>query len=261
MEGKIITSHQNEQIKQLAKLRQKKYRDEKGLYLIEGYKILQEALKSGEEIVDLVYDKSMEGAAKDIAAENKLLVTTAILDGLSALKSPQKILASVRRKAETFVLTGSRWILLDRISDPANAASIVRSADCAGFDGVIFANQSVDCYNEKFLRGAMGSNFHLPLVQAASLTDTVAQFRKAGFVVIGSALDGDKPMDVSDKKVLLIVGNESAGMSKEAKACCDAVIKIPIYGKAESMNVACAATVLMYLTTGLFVLPDSNGQG
>ena len=57
------------------------------------------------------------------------------------------------------------------------------------------------------------------------------------------------------------MGNESAGMSKEAKACCDAVIKIPIYGKAESMNVACAATVLMYLTTGLFVLPDSNGQG
>lgn len=252
MEQKIITSHKNERIKFLHKLKQKKHRDETGLYLIEGGKIIQEAFDSGEEIIDLVYEEAMQRAADKIEAQNKLCVTKDIIDSLSALKSPQMLVASVKIKEKPLTLSGSRWMLLDRVSDPANAAAIVRSADCAGFDGVVFAGGSVDIYNEKFLRAAMGSNYHMPVANVVSLTDTIARFKEAGFVAVGSALDGQAPMDLSDKKVLLIVGNESAGMSEEARGSCEHIIKIPIYGKAESMNVACAATVLMYLTREFF---------
>jgi len=244
----IINSVKNEHIKFLNKLKQKKYRDEFGLYLIEGIKIINEAVENNEEIVYLIYQKDFK--ADYIDAKYRICASESVIKNISSLKSPQEIIAAVKIKNTNNVISGSKWVLLDEIKDPSNAAAIVRSADCAGFCGVVFADNSVDVYNEKFLRACMGSNYHIKLIQNQNACKQVEYFKDNGYYITGAALNGDEKADINRDKVLLIIGNESKGISESILNKCDCLVKIPIYGKAESLNAACAASVLMYKING-----------
>jgi TrmH family RNA methyltransferase len=244
----IINSVKNEQIKYLNKLKQKKYRDEYGLYLIEGIKIITEAVLSGEELVYLIYDERY--ISSDIDAKHRLFVTNGIIKYLSSLENPPGIIAAVRIKNKRNDMEGDKWVMLDEVKDPSNAAAIVRSADCAGFDGVIFANNSVDIYNEKFLRAAMGSNYHIKLINADNAQEQIDYFKENGYCITGSCLKGSEKEEIKNDKTVLIIGNESKGISEDLLKKCDCLVKIPIYGKAESLNAACAASVLMYMING-----------
>lgn len=248
MKENIINSAKNEHIKYLSKLKMKKYRDEYGLYLIEGIKIIREACNAGQEIVYILYDDRYN--SNTIEAKHRLYVTAAIIKNLSSLDNPPGIIAAVRIKNNEYNITGGKWILLDEIKDPSNAAAIVRSADCAGFDGVVFANNSVDIYNEKFLRAAMGSNYHIRLVNAENADETLSYFRGQKYYIAGADLSGSENCELTGDKILLIIGNESNGISNSILKECDCLIKIPIYGKAESLNASCAASVLMYKIIG-----------
>lgn len=248
MKENIINSSKNEHIKYLSKLKMKKYRDEYGLYLIEGIKIIQEARDAGQELVYIIYDDRYN--SNTIGAKYKLFVTNSIIKSISSLESPQGIIAAVRMKKNDYNITGGKWVFLDEIKDPSNAAAIVRSADCAGFEGVVFANNSVDIYNEKFLRAAMGSNYHIKLINSENTEKTLSYFKENNYYIIGADLQGSGECKITGDKIFLIIGNESNGISDDVLKQCDCLIKIPIYGKAESLNASCAASVLMYKIIG-----------
>ncbi len=246
MQTSVITSTKNESIKLLKKLSQKKYRDQYNLYLVEGIKIINEALSNQEKIEYLIYDERYINNA--IPANNKIQVTFDILKYISSLNHPQGIMAAIKQNTTTQDITdkGNKWIYLDNITDPSNAAAIVRSADCAGFYGVIFGGNGVDIYNDKFLRAAMGSNYHIELVRKDNSEKFIPYFKNKGFTIIGADVGGKEGLNIQNKNILLIIGNESLGISDKIKNLCDDLVKIPIYGCAESLNAACAATVLMY---------------
>lgn len=248
MKENIINSAKNEHIKYLSKLKLKKYRDEYGLYLIEGIKIIQEAQNAGQELVYIIYDDRYN--SNTIEAKHRLYVTNSIIKSISSLESPQGIIAAVRIKENDDNITGSKWVLLDEIKDPSNAAAIVRSADCAGFEGVVFANNSVDIYNEKFLRAAMGSNYHIKLINSENIDTTLSYFKDHDYHILAADLSGNENCEIKCDKIVLIIGNESNGISDNVLRQCDCLIKIPIYGKAESLNASCAASVLMYKIIG-----------
>ncbi len=248
MKENIINSSKNEHIKYLSKLKMKKYRDEYGLYLIEGIKIIQEARDAGQELVYIIYDDRY--SSNTIEAKYKLFVTNSIIKSISSLESPQGIIAAVRIKKKDYDINGGRWVFLDEIKDPSNAAAIVRSADCAGFEGVVFANNSVDIYNEKFLRAAMGSNYHIKLINSENTENTLSYFKEHNYYILGADLQGCEKCEITSDRILLIIGNESNGISDDVLKQCHCLIKIPIYGKAESLNASCAASVLMYKIIG-----------
>lgn len=248
MQRNAITSTKNENIKLLKKLSQKKYREEYNLYLIEGIKIINEALQNNEEFEYLIYDERYQN--NTIPAKIKLYVEFDILKYISALGNPQGIIAAVKKNQRTDFICEGKWVYLDGVADPTNAAAIVRSADCAGFDGVVFGNGSVDIYNDKFLRASMGSNYHIKVVNFEDEMNCINSFKDMGFFIIGADLNGGSVTNIKNKNILLIIGNESLGISDKVLMMCDSLIRIPIYGKAESLNAACAATVLMYMING-----------
>ncbi|NMC56320.1 MAG: RNA methyltransferase, partial [Eubacteriaceae bacterium] len=209
MKENIINSAKNEHIKYLSKLKMKKYRDEYGLYLIEGDKIIQEARHAGAEFVYIIYDDRY--SSNTIEAKHRLYVSNSILKSVSSLDSPQGIIAAVRIKENDYNITDGRWLLLDEIRDPQNAAAIVRSADCAGFEGVVFANNSVDIYNEKFLRAAMGSNYHIKLINSKNIDTTLSYFKDKNYHILGADLQGNESCEIKGDKILLVIGNESNG--------------------------------------------------
>ena len=244
-----ITSVKNDRVRFLAKLKEKKFREENGLYLIEGVKIIQEAIDAGEKIVWLVCDDRQKAMLDEIKAKHKMFVRPHVLAHISNLKSPPGILAAVQmRKNPTEDMRGL-WVLLDGVADPANAASIVRSADAAGFAGVIFAD-GVDIYNEKFLRAAMGSNYHITLSVAGDKIADIRCLKEKGFAFIAACVAGRDDISTTAENVVLVVGNEANGISAAVLDLCDKHVSIPLYGKAESLNAACAASVLMYALRG-----------
>jgi TrmH family RNA methyltransferase len=248
MQVDIITSIKNDNIKLLKKLSYKKYRNQYKLYLIEGIKIINEALQNHEEIEYLIYDERYIN--NTIPAHNKLQVSREILKYISTLTNPQGIIAAIKQKSQEKFSFHGNWIFLDGIADPSNAASIVRSADCAGFYGVIFGSDSVDIYNDKFLRASMGSNYHVKLMNITNSEECIIDFKNSAFNILGADVKGKELTNFPNKNILLIIGNESFGISKKISNLCDYHVKIPIYGKAESLNAACAAAVLMYKLNG-----------
>ncbi len=135
------------------------------------------------------------------------------------------------------------------MQDPGNVGTIIRTADAAGFDGIVCSSKTADIYNEKVLRGAMGSVFHLPVLQVCDLEKTVLLLKEQGTRMIGTSLQGKTGLSDSltaQTSVGVILGNESKGMSKGMADLCDELYKLPMYGHAESLNVSVAAGILMY---------------
>lgn len=247
----IISSRQNDQIKLIPKLRQKKFRDETGLFIIEGKKILDEAIKS-QAIIEKVFLsdhlKGSELAMRYVEANYQVFwVKKSIFEGLTAMKNPEGVLALVKR-CRIDLKRAKRYIILEDVQDPNNVGTIIRTADAAGFDTVIATSKTVDFYNEKVIRGSMGSIFHLNLRTTDDCLSLVTSLRNEYVKIIGTALDGiDIFKEVSCVDTFaIILGNESRGMSDVLKKECDILYQIPIFGQAESLNVSVAAGIVMY---------------
>lgn len=252
-----ITSKNNEQLKYLRKLTSKSFRDAEGSFAIEGTKLFLEAVKAQLPIKQVFITKEwldintgsnsdylLALAEKDVTIA---IVGPSVFSSVSTLQKPEGIIC-VLPKRNIPPGTFKRYILLEDVQDPYNVGTIIRTADASGFDCVVTSTKTADVYNEKVLRGSMGSVFHLPIYQVESLLDYVQQLKDQSITIIGTSLIGSslwerEPLNGS---FAIVMGNESRGMSHEMSECCDLLLKIPILGQAESLNVATAAGIIMY---------------
>jgi len=249
-----ILSKDNLLIKDTKKLKEKKYRTSSNMFLVEGFRFTKEALKSDFEVVNIFISASGETKYENSSMKDKLQKNTKVYNVSDSLfksicdtDNPQGILAVVKNKPVEIKYDHGFYILTDKIQDPGNMGTIIRTAHAAGALGVIITKGTVDIYNEKTLRATMGSIFKIPVIYDKDLS-LVQKLRDGGFKLITSSLDTDKNFyDVDLKeKVIISVGNEGNGISEEVYDICDVKIKIPMPGGAESLNVAVAASIMMY---------------
>ena len=235
----MITSVTNNTIKKLIKLKQKKYRDETGCYLIEGEHLVAEALKA-KQVELLISTKSINSELPIIEVSNEVMAK------LAFTKSPQSIMAKCTIKKEDRLVDGKRYLILDDLQDPGNIGTLIRTALAFSIDQVILSNKCVDLYNDKLLRSMQGANFHISCIYG-DLKDIIPELQANGVRIVGSALENGKNINeiVTYKKMAFVVGNEGNGMNREILAMCDEIGYSPI-GMIESLNVAIAGSIMMY---------------
>jgi len=247
----IIRSQKNERVKQWKKLLSKKDRDKTGLFLIEGEHLVIEAHNRGiiREIVvtEQVYPKLPKSTFGKYPIT---IIDTSIAHVLADTENPQGIFAVCTQLFYEKV-EGTRFLLLDRVQDPGNAGTIIRTADAAGLDAVIFGEGSVDLYNPKLVRSTQGSLFHLPVMKG-NLKEWIWRLKNMQIPIYGSALKNAASMYDAPpvESFALLVGNEAQGIHPDLLQETDANLYIPIYGKSESLNVSVATGILLYHLRG-----------
>lgn len=243
-----IDSRQNPRVKAWKKLKTKKGRDKQGAFLIEGEHLVEEALQSPVKVTTIIVDEARDDvpfAAHDVPI---VQVSKSVFREISDTDTPQGIIAVCEKPKPTpFSFSEGKFLLLDEVQDPGNVGTMIRTADCAGFDAVILGKGCADLYNPKTVRATQGSLFHLPIYQQ-DLTETIRSLKAHQIPVFGTALRQAADYRKIEKRAsfALLVGNEGAGVKPQYLELCDEKICIPIYGKAESLNVAVAAGILMY---------------
>lgn len=250
-----ITSKDNSVIKEIRKIKDKKYRAEKGLFIVEGFRFLEEALKSSFQVESIFFSESgldkfnQLDLDKVIRTDTKLyLISENIFKTIGSTDNPQGVLALVRNRVEhePIVLNGT-YVLVDKVQDPGNLGTIIRTAHAAACNGVILTKGTVDVYNEKTLRSTMGSIFNIPIIEDKDLS-FIRELMSKGYKLVCSSLDTDYnfyDIDFSDN-LIISVGNEGNGISKELYDICDIKVKIPMPGGAESLNAAVATSIMIY---------------
>jgi len=249
-------SAQNPRVKEWASLLERRGREKLGHYLIEGYHLVEEALRAGAPVRTIAYavergrPAGLMDAAAGLAVE-WVGVSAAVLAKCSDTPTPQGVFAVVDKRAvtlsELLALPPDLAIVLDGVQDPGNLGTIIRSADAVGAGAVILGRGTVDVFNPKALRSTMGSVFHLPIVEA-DLAELLPQARARGVRIVTTSLAAQRSCYEADLTAAtwLLLGNEAKGVSDAAAALADERVIIPMQGQAESLNVAMAATVLLF---------------
>lgn len=246
----VLSSASNGRYKYIKALSQKKNRIKFGEYTVEGVKSVHDALASGKDVsIIAVSEEFYNGAEFSVPDTTELLVfETSIFNKLCDTLTPQGIIAVIKmsEKNAEFDLT-KPYVYCDKVTDPGNLGTIIRTADAAGFGGVILSEGCVDIYSPKTVRSSMGSFFNIDIFTEKNI-DFLKKRMEQGFTLFGGALCSDtvdyREADFTSPSIL-IVGNEANGISEEVLKLCKSV-KIPILGRAESLNVSVAAGILMY---------------
>lgn len=247
-----IRSKDNRIVKRCEQLSMRKYRDQFGLYLIEGENLLAEAVKNHARIETVLLREGCQKSLPPQVADRTFLVDARIFDKLAQTVTSQGILAVVAKEAarkEDFInLPGSNFIVLDRLQDPGNIGTILRTADAAGYKLAILMKGTADVYAPKVVRAATGSLFRMPVVSMASAKELAEFTGAAGKKLTATCLDARRWYYDEDltHDIALIIGNEGNGISRDLIESSDIQIKIPMQGNIESLNAAVAAGVLMY---------------
>lgn len=241
----MISSVQNDKVKAWRKLKKRKERTHSKTFLIEGFHLLEEAVKSEWKINEIIVQDNLE--FPDWFGDYLITeVSDNVFEHISQTKSPQGV-AAVIEMNPSVNRTGNFILLIDSVQDPGNLGTIIRTADAAGFDGIVLGSGTVDLFNDKVIRSTQGSLFHIPIYHA-NLFEEMNILKGNGFKIWATALaNAQKYSDVKvAEKVAIIVGNEGAGVQQEILELADTIVNIPIHGKAESLNVSIAAGILMY---------------
>lgn len=258
----MIDNPRSPRVRAAAKLAKKNQRAKTGLFLLEGPQAVTEALRFRPE---LIRDLFLTSAAMDRhvalvrAADDADViveaVNDAVLDAIADTVTPQGVVAVCAQFPVALdELLGRELRLvavLDEVRDPGNAGTIIRVADAAGADAVILTGTSVDVYNPKAVRATTGSLFHVPVVVGVLLEPTLERLRKGGARVLAADVSGDDLLSVRSDGDLSgptawLFGNEARGLTPEQLALADRAVIVPIYGHAESLNLATAAAVCLY---------------
>ncbi len=252
---RVITAVQNERIKQLRQLNQKKGRREQGLFLAEGPHLVEEAVKSGVSIPWMVVEEGREQAFQDLLNAMDpmqiIRVSRVVMESISETRTPQGILAVTPLRLQPWQdhdLEPGLILILDNLQDPGNMGTIIRTADAAGADGVLVSTDSVDVHNPKCVRATMGSIFHLPLWSCEDLPAAIRAMTERGWAVLCGDLKGT---DFFSRRIeaqgqALIVGNEAAGVRAEVAQAASHHFRLAMAGRAESLNAAVAAGIMIY---------------
>lgn len=247
-----ISSSQNEKYKHFKALKQKKERSLSRQYTVEGIKSVNDAIDAGVDIDALLvsdefFSKSDFNYPDDI---DIFIISNKLFPALSDTQTPSGIIAviSFKNNHHFEVDLNKCYIYCDNLRDPGNLGTIIRTADAAGFGGVLLSCDCVDIYNPKTVRSSMGSFFHIPIIEKMQYSD-LQELKNKGFNIFAGLLD-DETVEYTQadmtKPLIIVVGNEANGISPELTEMADVKVKIPIDGNAESLNAAVAAAILMY---------------
>lgn len=243
-----ITSLQNEYIKSLCRLHHAAGRRESGLFLVEGEKLCEEALRSGWQIERcLVTEKEADNPLL-AGVENKVIISEHIAAKLSTMETVPGIFMVLHRQDNAPVQQPAFILALDHLADPSNLGAILRSAEAFGAGLVFISEGSVDLYSPKTLRAAMGSAFRVP-VQKGALPAFLEEQKKKGYHIYGAGLNRqyNELTDLSfQNPTVVVIGNESNGITPAVMDRCDSGVFIPMLGKNESLNAAVAASIILW---------------
>ncbi|NLN48320.1 MAG: RNA methyltransferase [Clostridiales bacterium] len=257
---KIIQSNKNKYFKHVKSLLVKKYRDLTNQYLIEGTKIIKEAMSYNAKIHMLLFS-SEQSDNKEISDIVEMMdynkvsvyqVDKSIFKEISDTDTPQGIIGVLEKPLyevkDIYDKDFLREIVLDEVSDPGNLGTIIRTADACNYDLVLLSKGCVDLYNGKSLRATMGSLFHLPILVNANVKQIINELKNRSIAVYGAnAHKGDALYDIRfDNRTAIVIGNESTGLSNDSLESIESMIRIPMPGKAESLNASVAASIIMY---------------
>lgn len=238
----IITSLDNDNVKKWKKLCKKKYRDEFGIYLVEGEHLVEEAYKSG------VLDKVIVLDGESYSYDNIIYVSYEVMKAISSLDTPNRIMG-VCKKKESSELVGKKYLLLDGVQDPGNLGTIVRSAVAFNIDTIVLSDDTVDLYNPKVLRSTQGMIFHTNIIEC-DLVDVINELHSNDITVYGTdvnnGIDARELSDSDKVSFALVMGNEGNGVRKEIKELCDKNLYINMNENVESLNVGVATSILLY---------------
>lgn len=253
---KHITSSKNSQIKLIKSLKLKKNRREHGIYVVEGTKNVIEAVKSERSIELIIASEALLSTNIDLINNsfNKVevaIVSDQIFSSLVDTKSPQGILALVKyhkNKIDDLLNNNKLIMILDNIQDPGNLGTIIRTADAAGFSGVLLSQGCVDPFNPKVIRSSAGSIFNIPIVESEGIIQDINYLKSIGIKLYAAAADGDTVLYNLElnRSFAFVIGNEGSGIDNKIKQIADCIVSIPIKGAAESLNAAVSASIFMY---------------
>lgn len=252
----VISSKDNEIVKNVKKLKEKKYRDLENKFIVEGVKLVQEAIeeKSNINLIVVCEECINDGTISKellykIAKYECIYVTEKIFNMLTDVKAPQGILAVITKKNANNEIDYTQDIIiaLDGIQDPGNLGTILRTVDSANLKQIIISKNSADSYNPKVVRSTMGAIFRVNIIEVDNLAETLKQVQKNKFEVVVTALDTNNNIyDIEYKNKVIVIGNEANGVSKEVQDIADKKVKIPMLGKTESLNASVAASIMIY---------------
>jgi TrmH family RNA methyltransferase len=255
---KKITSLANPLVKEIRALQQKKRRDETGYFIAEGQKLVRDALDGGWRAEMLAYVAAQAGdpVIGRLAAETKasgglvLEVSAAVLEKITRRENFQNVIGVFRQHFVPDTEIGRKWIwvALDRVRDPGNLGTIIRTADAAGIKGVALVGASCDAFGLEGVRATMGSIFHVPLARTSE-DRLIAIVRQQRARLIGTHLTA-ATIDYREARysepLVLLMGNEQQGLTEKLAAACDALVRIPMRGRADSLNLAVSTGLMIY---------------
>lgn len=252
-----ITSKDNETIKHIKKLKEKKYREEYKEFIVEGIKMIEEAISEGAKIKSIIIceDCKTQGAIPnelmyEIAKLNCIYVAEKIFNTITDVINPQGIMAVIEKpqaKENTIDFSANVSLLLDNIQDPGNMGTILRTADSLNMKQIIVSKGSADVYNLKVVRSTMGAIFRVKVIEVEDLSKVIKEMKKHKIKVYATDLQTDKSIyDVDYLKSAIVIGNEANGVSSRVLEEASERIKIPMIGKTESLNAAVATSVILY---------------
>ena len=254
----VITSKDNEMIKNIKKLKEKKYRDQTGEYIIEGIKLVAEAINENAKISKIVVceDCETEGSIPkdlmyEIAKYDCIYVSKKVFEVISDVNTPQGILAVIKKcskiSQEKILYNEDIIVVLDGVQDPGNLGTILRTVDSVNLKQIILSPKCADPYNPKVVRSTMGAIFRLNIIESKNIIETIKEIKKNKYKILTTSLETNESIyTVELNKKAIIIGNEANGVSKEVLEITNQKVKIPMLGKTESLNVSVATGVILY---------------
>lgn len=254
-----ISSNKNPIIKNAKSLKNKKHREAKNMYFIEGIRFVEEALKEHVKIDKIFVSEKLEyiNGGKEIlktidGMKNEYFILShKLFKEISDTDNPQGILAQIEMKKyslDDMINKDNFFVVLDSIQDPGNMGTIIRTADAAGATGLILSGGCVDVYNPKVLRSTMGSIFHIPIYNSDDILKDLNYIKEKKIILCAAHLEGKTAYYNLDhaSDIAVIIGNEAKGISDDIKDISNILVKIPMLGRAESLNASVAAGLLMF---------------
>lgn len=245
---KEITSKNNETVKFIKSLGLAKTRKKEKLFIVEGMRFVKDAIAYGITPKLLCATNSVD--ISFFTGCEKILVSENVFRYISDVKSPQGILGVFELPIyELKNFSGEKVVYMQGVQMSENVGAVIRSAACCGFDAVFIDNCTADAFSPKSIRASAANIFKIKIFTNVGLED-LKEMKKAGFSIVGAHLKGKEELYINSEKIILAVGNEGNGLTDDITDICNNLVRIPISPDCESLNVACAATLLMYKIKG-----------
>ena len=252
----IITSKDNELVKHIRKLKDKKFRDENNEYVVDGVRLVEEAVKENAKIKQRIVCEDTTKTYEipthimlEIAKYECIYVSDKVFNLITQVTNPQGIMAIIEKDTANVQIDYTQDIIvtLDDVQDPGNLGTILRTVDSIGLNQIIVSKGTADAFNAKVVRSTMGAIFRIKIIEVEDLAKAIKDMKKHHFKLMVTSLQTDNSIyDINFNKKIIVIGNEANGVSKEIQEMADEKAKIPMLGRTESLNASVATGVVLY---------------